>query len=189
MAWKSVRVNDFEGFVSELRSMLPQKAEDRTRYWFRGQSNAAWDLEPSFLRGWSEGDLPLKAALGLEEEALKAFQFKAHLFVSPHLLEKVKTKPCWWPLMQHHVAPTRLLDGTPSPSVAAYFAAQQQGGAKEDGAVWCFCSGTLRNSFVENQGRIPDFESPEAPHRYDSKLKELSEEQLVIPLTFAYASS
>lgn len=157
-------------------------------YWFRGQSNSDWNLEPSFLRSSSGLGLSADSAVSLEREALKAFRSKAHLFVSPHLLEKVKTIPCWWALMQHHGAPTRLLDWTLSPYVAAYFAAQQDV-AKNAGAVWCFCSGKLRQIFEREYDALPDFDSEEAPDWYKGKLEELSEQWIVVPLTFTYASS
>jgi hypothetical protein len=46
-----------------------------------------------------------------------------------------------WMLMQHHYAPTRLLDWTLSPYVAAYFACRDN--IKENGAVWILHGGFL----------------------------------------------
>jgi FRG domain len=118
----------------EVADMVPTSAPSDVAFWFRGQSNAAWHLEPSFLRSFRHLGESTAAALRLEEDALKAFRSQAHLFVQPFLLEKVKTTACWWALMQHHRAPTRLLDWTVSPYVAAYFAAER-GEIEADGAV------------------------------------------------------
>jgi hypothetical protein len=188
MAWETREVSGFEQFVCQLADILPTTTAVDRLFWFRGQSNSDFDLEPSFLRTSSGLGLSAEDALGLENEALKAFQFNAHLFVSQQLLAKVRTIPCWWALMQHHGAPTRLLDWTVSPYVAAYFAAQQDG-AKRPGAVWCFCSSKLQRTFERRHGPLPSFASNEAPGWYENKLQELREEQIVIPLTFSHASS
>ena len=49
-------------------------------------------------------------AIRLEDVARQEFIFKAHLFIDLGNMDKVKTMPCWWALMQHHGGPTRLLD-------------------------------------------------------------------------------
>jgi FRG domain len=182
MAWVTSEVDRFEDFVRQIADILPTTTADDSLYWFRGQSNSDWNLEPSFLRSSGGLGLSIQGAVGLEREALKAFRSKTHLFVSPHLLEKVRTIPCWWALMQHHGAPSRLLDWTVSPYVAAYFAAQQDG-AKKPGVVWCFCSRKLRETFEAGYGTLPDFASDRAPCWYKKKLEDLSEQQIVIPLT------
>jgi hypothetical protein len=188
MSWADHTVSNFEEFVSRLTDLLPAATGDDRLYWFRGQSSKTWSLDPSFLRSSGGLGLSSKDAVGLEHEALREFQSKAHLFVSPHLLEKVKTIPCWWALMQHHGAPTRLLDWTVSPYVAAYFAAQQDG-SNEPGAVWCFCSDKLRKTVEKQYGKFPHFETPNAPSWYRQKLKALADKRIVVPLTFDFASS
>jgi hypothetical protein len=108
--------------------------------------------------------LPLDDVVKLEQNAFSEFRSKAHFFVSPPLLAKVRTTPCWWALMQHHGAPTRLLDWSTSPYVAAYFAVNQQS-SDENGALWCFCSTTLRDRFRKQYGKLPlPFEDEDPPN-------------------------
>jgi hypothetical protein len=188
MSWEPELANSFEQFIEILKSLMPSTSMDDRSYWFRGQSDATWHLESSFMRSLGESSASRQQAIGLETAALKEFRSKAHFYVSQQLLDKVKTTPCWWALMQHHGAPTRLLDWTISPYVAAYFASHHDG-AKKDGAVWCFCSNELQRSFEKGHGKPPSFESDQAPSWYEAKLEELCEEEIVLPLEFTYASS
>jgi hypothetical protein len=107
-------------------------------YAFRGQANRTWSLAPSLTRGVSR--LSLKAAQGIEREALIEFKRQAHLYLPANILLETQAFKDdevlgWWTLMQHHRAPTRVLDWTRSPFVAAYFAVEQE--PEQDGAVWC----------------------------------------------------
>jgi hypothetical protein len=190
MDWKTRTVDSFKDFVGEVYDLMPAATALDERCWFRGQTNEKWDLGTSYMRSSCRLGLPEQALTDLESAARMAFRSQAHLFVNPSLLAKVKTIPCWWALMQHHGAPTRLLDWSISPFVAAYFAVQQDG-TREPGAVWGFCSSELRRSFEANPefGAMPDFESPCAPEWYETKLRELAGRKIVVPLKFSLASS
>ncbi len=84
---------------------------------FRGQACAIWPLEPSLERfARSIHDLPGV----IEKYALREFQRRAHHY-SARLPSSDNTLE-WLALMRHHGSPTRLLDFTKSPYVAAFFA-------------------------------------------------------------------
>jgi hypothetical protein len=186
--WEQRPVSSLRDFFDVAADVLPTTADSSVAYWFRGQSNAQWPLEPSFMRSVKHRRVSAEPAVWLEREALDAFKAQAHLFVPPALLDKVKTTACWWALMQHHGAPTRLLDWTISPFVALYFAAQFTQD-ESPGAVWCFCSQRLKGAFEVEHDEIPAFEHPEAPAWYDKWLEKLRNDEIVIPLTFNYAST
>lgn len=91
--------------------------------WFRGQSLSKWSLVPSLARKPSH----LKA----ENALIKRFMQNA----VPHMTKAITEEWEWMFLMQHHRAPTRLLDWSESPLAALYFAVT--GNPKGEGAVWC----------------------------------------------------
>jgi FRG domain len=177
--WNTETVETFERFVDVVKPLMPSISTESHLYWFRGQRDEKWPLHSSFSRMLSGSSLPLEEVTGLEEFALGEFRSKAHFFVIPALLAKVRTTPCWWALMQHHGAPTRLLDWSTSPYVAAYFAVNQYM-SKENGALWCFCSTTLHDAFIDKyRAHPPAFEDDGAPRWYSEKLDELRETQML----------
>lgn len=198
-AWRGVTetVSTLPAFMQEIAPLSPDAHDDGIsgRYWFRGQTNALWGLEPSLMRMTRNvRDIPDRAR-ALEDAARREFMSKAHLFIDAGHLAKVKTTPCWWAIMQHHGAPTRLLDWSVSPYVAAYFACQQDG-LQQDGAVWCFCHSQLRAAFRTEYGsELPDFtlseteDSTGAVAKLHQQLANPGDRVAVAPLEFKFFSS
>lgn len=106
----------------------------RVTFMFRGQADATWGLEPSFTRLARTYNLSAEQALEVEAHALRVFEMEAPLH-TPIWKDIPREKlTARWALMQHYGAPTRLLDWTRSPYVAAFFAAERE--LDKPGAVW-----------------------------------------------------
>lgn len=126
--------------VKDIFSRLP------SGWYFRGQGNADWGLASSLERHLSR---PPSVDIGIdvvERSLLEQFRSVATRLVDPHLVPDGDVD--WLALMQHHGAPTRLMDWTDSPYVAAFFALEN---TETDSAVWAInkfqlwkaCSGHL----------------------------------------------
>lgn len=98
---------------------------------FRGQQDASWPLLSSLSRYLHRFGLDGETWRAREERAIRIFRRKAHNYLpDPSVLDN--DMRCL-ALMQHHGAPTRLLDFTKSPFVAAFFALENATG---DAAVY-----------------------------------------------------
>ena len=98
---------------------------------FRGQAYAGWVLNNAIER-----TAFIHYHKSIEAEFVSEFQRGARNYLSKdetpgHLIE-------WLALMQHHGAPTRLLDLTKSPYIASYFAFEFCEEKDENVAVWAF---------------------------------------------------
>jgi hypothetical protein len=128
-----VHIGRWSEFVSLIESTEAYK-----NWAFRGQSDAEWPLAPSLSRHVQLTRVHRDACPIQEQRTLRIFKRKAHLY-----LEKVPDPDDdfhWLALMQLHGAPTRLLDFTWSPYVAAFFALNR---AFEDSALWAINTARL----------------------------------------------
>jgi hypothetical protein len=98
---------------------------------FRGHRKEAWPLASTLSRYFRNFHIDPRAWPQQEGRILRVFKRKAHQFLTP--LPDPDDDFQWLALMQHHGAPTRLLDFTWSPYVAAFFALEHATG---DAAVW-----------------------------------------------------
>jgi hypothetical protein len=109
---------------------------------FRGQPDARWHLQSSLSRYLLAYVADRSEWQAREARAIRIFRRKAHNYLAnPELLND--DLRCL-SLMQHHGAPTRLLDFTKSPFVAAFFALER---TTTDAAIFALNTPALwRNS-------------------------------------------
>lgn len=96
---------------------------------FRGHSDASWRLSSTLERYCK----PFTPSVG---EELLSRRFKRNAYSYLRAAEIPVDDVEWLALMQHHGAPTRLLDWTTSPFVAALFALEEATNEKGTSAVW-----------------------------------------------------
>jgi FRG domain len=119
-----------------LQALFEHKPFQRGPFLFRGQGSSDWPLVSSFDR-WFEG--PKSAKRKVSEELIKTFEEEcAGLAIEREIWTD---EPRRLALAQHHGIPTRLLDWTASPYIAAFFAfagVKARAPKEEDQvAVWC----------------------------------------------------
>lgn len=162
--------NDFKTFTQELSE----------NWVFRGQLNTRWELRNAIERT----DF-IKLYTGIEAHFVQEFMRGARNYLAKdetpeHLIE-------WLALMQHHGAPTRLLDFSKSPFIAAFFAFEQCEDAPEKNiAVWAFNINFLKLKATEILAAHFGDELKESDNRIDESLFEkiffANEHALVFPV-------
>ncbi|MGS4991137.1 FRG domain-containing protein [Roseibium sp. RP-7] len=116
---------------TELLSKLERFQAKTNASWARGVRSAEYDLSPSLFRHPTKADIV--DILSLETKITTRFVQRSLPYLQRRLVDD-------WDkifLMQHYGVPTRLLDWTENPMVAAYFALEPlEKHAGADAAIW-----------------------------------------------------
>ena len=162
---------------------------DTQLFVFRGHANREWPhLMTSLHRTVGKVATPAEEAK-LEAEAIAAFRRHGRSLLPDPELAYFDRILDGVTLMQHYGAPTRLLDWTLSPWVAAYFAVSDEASAQKDGVIWAFHQAKLvKRYFTELEADKPEyrkFESFTSASNVEGWLKGALEQSPVIN-TFRY---
>jgi hypothetical protein len=113
-----------------------------TMWMFRGQRDSTWALETSLERVVATRNGP-----AVENYMLQEFKRRAFHYLTAERIPNDEHKMEWLALLQHHGAPTRLLDWTRSPYVAAFFALEATDPGDKDNhcAIWVINATWLQN--------------------------------------------
>jgi hypothetical protein len=157
--WTDITVNSWDKLLAATHSFdlvalkRDQGGHRRSSFVFRGMSNADWPLMTSLER---LGTPPQN----VEEAALRAFGRYAPVGT-------VSLESEWDRLAvaQHNGLPTRVLDWTASPLVAAHFATAEKeyrrGPKAADGVIWCVNADKVRDNLLP-QGMRDDLHAAQA---------------------------
>jgi hypothetical protein len=154
---ETLRIHDWKVFVDLI------EREKRFENWaFRGQADGRWPLHSNLYRHILLTGVHPRAWPEQEVRTLRIFKRKAHLYLDRTPPEDDDFQ--WLALMQDHGAPTRLLDFTWSPYVAAFFALERASG---EAAIWAVNARQLRRLHEKNRrlGNL-DRSSPQRPGNF-----------------------
>jgi hypothetical protein len=128
----------WEEYNDAIRDMTSSRPSEIRPWLYRGQSDD-YPLMTTIERALARWGIPLTYATGIEFQAIR--EFRRRLREPEYHRVQDDTLYCL-ALMQHHSAPTRLLDCTYSPFVAAAFALEhgifRPDGTRVRPVVWCF---------------------------------------------------
>jgi hypothetical protein len=146
--------NDYKDFVDDLSE----------NWVFRGQSNTQWELENAIERT----DF-IHLYRGIEIDFLAEFQRGARNYLNKDETPEYLIE--WLALMQHHGAPTRLLDFSRSPFIGAYFAFEELVNADNSNvAVWAINVQALKEHALRELKKTYSSELEESNNIIDEKL-------------------
>lgn len=124
---RDIKVKNWTALLAALYDIRKNKRLGRYRsdFVYRGVASKSWGLDSSLMRLGSSCEK-------VEEPLLRRFA----KYAQPG---EIRDNAKWflWALAQHHGLPTRLMDWSLSPKVAAHFATYEEEHYDEDGAIWC----------------------------------------------------
>jgi FRG domain len=126
--------------IGDLSVAVKSLPPPRQKWLFRGQADARWKLEPSIHRGYTR-----------QQERFFTNEFRVRASSRYFSCPISNDYPGWLALMQHYGLPTRLLDWTYSPLVAAFFSlhpdyAPQFDDTPRDASIWALDAGRLNEA-------------------------------------------
>jgi FRG domain/Protein of unknown function DUF262 len=134
--------------LNELMEFVSSRTSFTQPLWFRGNRNSSYDLVPSLYRHPTIKD-PEKLK-DLEADLMERFRHRAPPFVEQLPADDFQLLF----LMQHYGVPTRLLDWTENPNVAAFFAVedarQDKSSPPNDAAIWVMNPQLLNTTSLTN---------------------------------------
>ncbi|PWU09870.1 MAG: FRG domain-containing protein [Terriglobia bacterium] len=139
----TVRLESWDDFLKIITSA------PYSNWAFRGERDERWPLYSSLSRYLQNFAVARQAWPDQENRILRIFKRKAHQFLDkpPEPDDDFQ----WLALMQHHGAPTRLIDFTWSPYVAAFFALER---TVADGVVWAMNPARIDSSRAPQRVRM-----------------------------------
>ncbi len=144
--YKEIELPNWEEFKK-----LAEKS--RLEWIFRGQSNSKWDLQTTLERSNF-----IKTFPEFEDELIREFKKGAKFYLNEEQIPSTLLE--WFSMIQHYGAPSRLLDFSKSPYIAAYFAFEQANLKHDKIAIWVINKIYLFQSaayFFE--GKVDNFQS------------------------------
>ena len=145
--WKTTVLDSEDAIFGTLDAL-------RERRWlFRGHPQRRGGLGPTIDRA-PRHTLSRAQKLLLERKSIETFRSSARFFADQGEKAAMSLDPVALMVLRHYGVPTRLLDWTMSPWVAAFFAASTD--SREDGEIWCFDEPSYQPLGAEQWRRSPE---------------------------------
>lgn len=148
--------------VGELVTFVAKTCDSENRLrWFRGHREAHWDVLPSIWREYTP-----------DEERNFTNRFRMRAALRRPVAPAKDDYAAWLSLMQHYGLPTRLLDWSRSPLVAAYFAvAAYKDRTPADAVIWML-DPHLMNTITKDTNLTHPIDSNDALKMLEPAFKE-----------------
>lgn len=162
----------------EAKRYFDAMLRENTDWVFRGHYKAEWRLQTSLERILSDRPIDLQ----VEEKIILEFRRRAHHYLS--ITEIPQSLLEWLALMQHHGSPTRLLDWTRSPYIAAFIAFEHTYKEEGDAAIWAIDSRWLADASIDRleRARREGLQIDSANLRSDASMRELMRSSVAVVL-------